>query len=467
MDLQEKVKSFPEAPGVYLMKGKGGEILYVGKAASLRKRVLSYFQVSRSHPSKIALLLEQVREVDTLVTRSEAEALFYEASLIKTHRPKYNVALRDDKTYPWVKLTHEEFPRIFITRRKAEDGSLYFGPYTDAKLLRSALASMRRNFPLRNCRKFPKKPCLDYYIGQCLAPCVGYIDRVAYGNIVEEAKLFLEGKRQELLRSLSQKMQEFSHEKRFEEAAKVRDEIEALSGVASRDQRSGWLEQLSELREVLRLEAIPHRIEAFDISNIFGTSACGSMVSFVDGIPYKDGYRRFRIKEVRGIDDYQMMREVVRRRYRRVKREHLEAPDLLLIDGGRGHLSAASGVLRELGLGKLAMVGIAKRHEWIYQMGRSDPIILPKTSKALHLIQRIRDEAHRFAIGYHHLLRERSQEESILTEIPGLGPRKRQELLCHFKSLEELKKTSRQKLMEVRGITEKLAERIEETLQGR
>ena len=465
MDFQEKIKSFPEAPGVYLMKGKGGEILYVGKAASLRKRVLSYFQASRPHPPRITLLLEQVAEIDTLVTRSEAEALFYEASLIKTHKPKYNVALRDDKTYPWVKLTHEEFPRIFITRRKVDDGSLYFGPYPSATLLRAALASMRRNFPLRNCRKFPKKPCLDYYIGQCLAPCVGYIDRIAYGHIVEEAKLFLEGKRQELLQSLSQKMQTLSQGKRFEEAAKVRDEIEALSGVASRDQRSGWLEQLSELREALRLEAIPRRIEAFDISNIFGTSACGSMVSFVDGFPYKDGYRRFRIKEVKGIDDYQMMREVIRRRYSRVRKEHLERPDLILIDGGRGHLSAASGVLRELDLGKLAMVGIAKRHEWIYQIGRSEPIRLPKTSKALHFVQRIRDEAHRFAIGYHHLLREKSQEESILTKIPGLGPRKRQELLCHFKSLEELKNASREKLTGVRGITEKLAGRIEEALK--
>jgi len=465
MDLQEKIKSFPEAPGVYLMKGKKGEILYVGKAASLRKRVLSYFQASRPHPPRIALLLEQVAEIDTLVTRSEAEALFDEASLIKSHKPKYNVALRDDKTYPWVKLTHEEFPRIFITHRKVDDGSLYFGPYTDAALLRSALASMRRNFPLRNCRKFPKKPCLDYYIGQCPAPCVGTIDRKAYGKIVEEAKLFLEGKRHELLQVLSKKMQALSQERQYEEAAKVRDEIEALSGVSLRNQRPGWLEQLEELKKVLHLDLLPRRIEAFDISDIFGTSACGSMVSFVEGMPDKDGYRRFRIKEVKGINDYQMMREVIRRRYHRVKRENHPAPDLVLIDGGRGHLSAASGVLRELGFEKLPVIGIAKREEWIYQMGRSEPIILSRTSKALHFVQRIRDEAHRFAIGYHHILRERSQEESILTTIPGLGPRKRQELLCHFKSLDELKRAPREKLMGVRGITETLAERIEKVLQ--
>ena len=465
MDLQEKIKSFPEAAGVYLMKGKNGGILYVGKAASLRKRVLSYFQASRPHSPRIATLLDQVADIEYLVTRSEAEALFYEASLIKSKKPKYNVALRDDKSYPWVKLTHEEFPRIFITRRKVDDGSLYFGPYTDAGLLRAALASMRRNFPLRNCRKFPKKPCLDYYIGQCLAPCVGYIDRDRYRTLVAEARLFLEGNREELLRSLSQKMEEFSKEKRFEEAAKVRDEIHALSGVSAGNQRPGWLEQLEALKESLHLEVIPRRIEAFDISNIFGSSACGSMVAFVEGFPDKDGYRRFRIKEVQGIDDYEMMREVVTRRYVRVKRQHLQKPDLIVIDGGRGHLSAACGVLRKIGFGDIPVIGIAKRLERIYRIGKSEPIDLPRNSKALHLIQRIRDEAHRFAIGYHHTLREKSQEESILTTIPGLGPRRRQELLCHFKSMEELKKASREKLMGVRGITEKLAEKIEETLR--
>lgn len=448
-----------------MMKGRSGDILYVGKAASLRKRVLSYFQSSRPHSPRIQTLLDQVTDIEYLVTRSEAEALFYEASLIKSKKPKFNVALRDDKSYPWVKLTHEAFPRIFITRKKTEDGSLYFGPYTDAKLLRAALGSMRRNFPLRNCRTFPKKPCLDYYIGQCLAPCVGYIDRERYSHIVQEARLFLEGNREELLRSLSQKMHRLSREERFEEAAKVRDEIQALSGVASGDQRVGWMEQLAELKETLHLTGVPHRIEAFDISNIFGSSACGSMVSFVDGFPDKTSYRRFRIKEVEGIDDYEMMREVVRRRYNRVKREHLEKPDLIVIDGGRGHLSAACGVLRRIGFEEIPVIGIAKRLERIYEAGRPAPVDLPRTSKALHLIQRIRDEAHRFAIGYHHLLREKSQEESILTAIPGLGRRRRQELLCHFKSMEELRQASREKLMGVRGITEKLAKRIQEALR--
>ncbi len=465
MDLQEKVKAFPEASGVYLMKGKSGEVLYVGKASSLRKRVLSYFQASRPHSPRIAMLLDRVAEIDYLVTPTEGEALFYEASLIKSKKPKYNVALRDDKTYPWVRLTHEEFPRIFITRKIVEDGSRYYGPYTDAKLLHAALASMRRTFPLRNCRKFPKKPCLDYYIGQCLAPCVGYISREAYQGVVEEARLFLEGNREELLRTLSQKMQGLSRERRFEEAAKVRDEIQALSGVAAGRQRPGWLEQLASLKEALHMKAIPHRIEAFDISNIFGASACGSMVTFVDALPEKESYRRFQIREAKGIDDYEMMREVVRRRYSRVKREHLETPDLIVIDGGRGHLGAACGVLRGLGFTEVCVIGIAKRLERIYRVGNSEPLDLPRTSKALHLIQRIRDEAHRFAISYHHTLREKFQEESLLTTIPGLGARRRQELLCHFKSMDELKKASREKLMGVRGITEALAERIEKTLR--
>ncbi len=465
MGLQEKIKNFPEAPGVYLMKGKNGEVLYIGKAASLRKRVLSYFQPSRPHPPRIAVLLTQVSDIEYRITRTEAEALLDEAGLIKSKKPKYNVALRDDKSYPWIRLTHEAFPRIFVTRRKVEDGSLYFGPYTDAGLLHTALASMRRNFPLRNCRTFPKKPCLDYYIGQCLAPCVGYIGQKEYNQLVLEAKLFLEGKRHELLQSLSRKMQHFSEERRFEEAATVRDEIQALSGVSLRNQRSGPLAQLEEAQKLLRLKTLPRRIEAFDISNVFGTSACGSMVCFVDGMPYKDGYRRFRIKEVVGIDDYEMMREVIRRRYVRVKRENLEKPDLVIVDGGRGQLSAARGVLKEIGFAEVPAIGIAKRFERIYQSDRSDTIELPKNSKLLHLIQRIRDEAHRFAITYHHLLREKSQGASVLMTIPGLGPRKRQELLCHFKSIDELKQASREKLMEVRGITGKLAERIESALK--
>ncbi len=446
------------------MKGKGGDILYVGKAVSLRKRALSYFQSSRSHPPRIAAMLDQVQEVTFLVTRSEAEALFYEAGLIKKHQPKYNVAFRDDKSYPWIKLTRDEFPRIFVTRKKTEDGSFYFGPYTDARLLKTALASMRRIFPLRNCRTFPKKPCLDYYIGQCHAPCVGNIDQGRYGQIVEEAKLFLEGNREGLLRSLSEKMHTLSRERQYEEAAKVRDEIQALSGVASGNQRTGWMEQLQDLKGILKMKFLPRRIEAFDISNIFGAAAVGSMVSFVDGFPNKDGYRRFRIKEVKGIDDYEMMREVVGRRYRRVRREKLEHPDLIIIDGGRGHLSVACGVLKPLGFGDTTVIGIAKRLERIYQPGRKTPIELPRNTKALHLIQRIRDEAHRFAIRYHRLLRGKSQFESRLLAIPGLGPRRLRELLCHFKSLEELKKASPERLVQLRGMTETLAKRIQRSL---
>jgi len=467
MHFQERIKTFPEAPGVYLMKGNKGEVLYVGKAASLRKRVLSYFQTSRSHPPRTVALLRQVVHVDYLITRSEAEALFYEASLIKREKPKYNVMLRDDKSYPWVKLTQDPFPRVFVTRKKTNDGSIYFGPYTDAHLLHQAIASMRRNFPLRTCRTFPKKPCLDYYIGQCPAPCVGYIDEKKYNHIVKEAKLFLEGNREGWLRILSQKMQKFSREKRYEDAAKIRDEIQALSGVSRGNQRPGWIEQLHALKEALHLRVISHRIEAFDISNISGTDAVGSMVTFLDGFPFKEGYRRFRIKSVKGINDYDMMREVIRRRYTRLKQEHLERPDLIVVDGGRGHLGAAGSVLKELELQEIPLIGIAKRLERIYQMGQPHSVNLPKTSKALHLIQRVRDEAHRFAIGYHHTLRVKSQAESLLISVPGLGRRKRQELLCHFKTMQELKKASPKKLMEVRGITESLAKRVTKFVRGK
>ena len=464
MDLQEKVKSFPEAPGVYLMKGRAGEVLYVGKAASLRKRVLSYFRPGQHHPSRVAHLLGQVAEIDFLVTRSEAEALLYEASLIKTKKPKYNVALRDDKSYPWIKLSHEPFPRIFITRQKKDDGAEYFGPYTDATLLRVALASMRRNFPLRNCRVLPKKPCLDYYIGQCKAPCAGFIDEKAYAEIVREARLFLEGRREALLQSLAKKMQGLSEGRHYEEAAKIRDDIQALSGVSQGEQRPGWLEGLSALQELLKLERLPRRIEAFDISNVFGASACGSMVSFVDGLPDKDGYRRFRIKEVSGINDYEMMREVIRRRYLRVKREGLPLPDLIVIDGGRGHLGTAHTELKRQEL-EISAIGIAKRFERIYRVGRKEPIELPKSSKALHFIQRIRDEAHRFAIEYHHLLQTKTQIHSFLERIPGIGPRRRQELLVHFQTLDDLRKASVGEFLSVRGITPALAASLKEALR--
>jgi len=303
--LHQRLDTLPDQPGVYLFKDAQGRVLYVGKAASLRKRVSSYFQhpTGRKAPwgrrpstglsPRVIRLIEQIRDVEIRTTASEAEALLLESQLIKEHQPKYNVAYRDDKSYPLLKLTNEPFPRLLLTRERRADGARYFGPYADAGALRQALQFMRRVFPLRTCRQFPATPCLEYHLGQCLAPCVGFIDETAYSRIVKDLVAFLEGKRDDLLRELSRRMEGASKAQRFEEAARLRDQIQALTSVVVAKEKSALAGPLEQLQLAVKLPLFPHRIEAFDISNIYGAFAVGSMVTFVEGKPYKDHYRRF------------------------------------------------------------------------------------------------------------------------------------------------------------------------------
>ncbi len=398
------LKALPQQPGVYLFKDAQGHVLYVGKAASLRARVSSYFHASADLSPRIKQLMARIADLEVTTTGSEAEALLLESQLIKRHHPKYNIAYRDDKSYPLLKLTAEPFPRLIVTRERKRDAGRYFGPYPDAGSLHQAVQFLRRVFPLRTCRTFPKSPCLEYHLGQCLAPCVGYIDEAAYRRIVEDLVAFLEGRREALLRELSRRMARASRDQRFEEAARLRDQIHALTSVIVAKEKSAMTGPLEQLQLALKLPALPRRIEAFDISNIYGAFAVGSMVTFVEGRPHKAHYRHFKIQTVAGIDDYRMMREVIRRRYGGSLAADLPRPDLILVDGGKGQLHAALEALQAIGA-DLPVIGLAKRFEEVFVPGHSTPVVLLPTSPVLHLIQHVRDEAHRFAIQHHRRLR--------------------------------------------------------------
>jgi len=405
MVAKEKIRGLPGSPGVYIMKSADGTAIYVGKAVNLKKRVASYFRPNAPLDERIRAMVRLAEDIDHIATNTEAEALIYENGLIKQLSPRYNVALKDGKSYPLLKLTmSEDFPRLIMTREKKNDGSVYYGPYANAKLLRQALVFLKQIFPLRSCVKMKKKICLDYHIKQCLGPCAGSIDKRRYSEIVTELKLFLEGRRRELLEAISSKMKEAAAREDFEAASGFKGRLEALSTIREDSvfyKPSGGPEELG---RILGMAKTPETIEAFDVSNIMGEAAVGSMICFYKGRPKKTEYRHFRIKTVSGVDDYAMMREIVGRRYSRITKEGKDLPDLILIDGGRGHLGAACGELEDLGISKVPVIGIAKEFEKLYVKNKRDPILLPKESKALHLLQRIRDEAHRFAISYHKIL---------------------------------------------------------------
>lgn len=410
MGIKEKLKDIPRLPGVYIMKGVSGETLYIGKAKDLSKRVSGYFQGSRPKTARHMALLEKVKDLDYVVTGSEEEALIYEAGLIKEKKPKYNVELKDDKSFPFLKLTlNEKFPRLIITRKKTDDGSLYFGPYTKVKLLRNAVSILKNIFPLRICGKVPGESCLAYHIGQCLGPCVKKINQKSYDEIVRQLILFLEGKKTRLVRELTDKMRKFADEKNFEQAAVIRNRLSALLEVSDRKTAdySSWGNVALKLKKILKLPKPPLKIEAFDVSNISGREAAGSMVYFNNGLPDKSNYRKFRIKNVKGIDDYAMIKEIVRRRYKRLKEENKAFPDLVIIDGGKGHLSAAHEELLKLNAAGIPVIGIAKQEEKIYTLGSHEPLDINRDSEMLHFIQSVRDEAHRFALKYHHALRRK------------------------------------------------------------
>jgi excinuclease ABC subunit C len=451
-DLKTQVSALPNTPGVYLFRDAQQRVVYVGKANALQVRVRSYFRATRTLAPRTQRLVRDICSVEYRPAGSEAEALVYEAQLIKHHQPPYNVLMRDDKSYPLLKVTmQEDYPRLILTRHRRNDGAEYFGPFTDVGTLREALQLMRRVFPLRTCNTLPKTACLEYYIGQCVAPCVGHASRRQYTQLVKDLLLFLRGQRDTLLKRLTQQMERASRAQRYEEAARVRDTLRALTSIALTPSSTPWLSPLEQLQRALRLQQLPRRIEAFDISNLFGRQSVGSMVTFVDGKPYKNAYRHFVIRGAIGIDDYRMMREVVERRYSGSLAQQLPTPDLIIIDGGKGHLSSALKELRALSLGHVPTIGIAKQFEYIFMPDQPRPVILLPESPVLHLVQRIRDEAHRCAIQHHRKVRGTQVTQSALDGVPGIGLKRKAALLKKFRSLDCMRNATVQELAQVVG----------------
>jgi excinuclease ABC subunit C len=614
VQLQEKLDALPTKPGVYLMKDAAGHILYVGKAVNLRARVRSYFHASAGYSPKLQRLVTGIADVDFIVTASELEALILESNLIKRHKPKYNVRLKDDKRYPYIKLTwQEDYPHVLIVRRMEQDGARYFGPFTAAWAVQQTLHTLRRVFPYLTCNRTitgqDERACLYLDIGQCLGPCIGAASKEEYRTMIDGLCRFLEGKADEIVANLKAQMQAAAEQWSFEQAATYRDQLAAIQRVIERQKivstamadqdviafaradgdacvqvffiRHGrligreyfvldgaageadpevvasfvkqfydkaayvppeillpheidealvieeWLRSrrgnkvvlrvprrgqkrdlvnmaaenaaetlkhlraqwsvdegkqssaLAELQERLGLEAPPNRIECYDISTTQGSATTGAMVVFVKGVPRSSDYRRFKIRTVEGTDDYASMREVLRRRFRRVTEPDLETsqapggkksswdllPDLLVVDGGRGQLNVALEVLDEYGLrDEVPAVGLAKQEEEIFLADRAEPVRLPRTSEGLYLMQRIRDEAHRFAVTYHRQVRGRQTVISQLDDVPDIGPRRRSALLKHFGSLESIRAASVEELAAVPGMTRRAAEQLKQSL---
>jgi excinuclease ABC subunit C len=407
MDIKERIKQLPLCPGIYLMKDKQGKILYIGKASRVRSRVSSYFRNQDRLEPKIRIMVGKIADIDYRSCASETEALILESELIKKLRPPYNSIGKDDKSFPWVKITRDDFPVVSIARPKAKEDAFLIGPFTSAYLLQVALKTLRRIFPFRSCSKLPKRPCLLYCLQLCPGCCINTISRKQYQANLDNLRRVLEGKQKSIMKSLSLKMHALARAQRFEEAAFVRDQIMALETLWIQKPSLGASSVLWQLKSALGLKRLPLRIEGFDISNISGDQNVGSLVSFYKAQSDPSQYRRFRVKSVLGANDYESIHEIVRRRFMRIKEEQLDEPDLIVVDGGRVQVSAVNRALTEEGL-NIAVIGIAKKHEHIFIPDQPAPIILPKASKALHLVQHIRNEAHRFALRYHHLLRKKS-----------------------------------------------------------
>ncbi len=603
VSLEVKLAHLPEQPGVYLFKNRLGKVIYVGKAKNLRNRVRSYFGSRPDAESpKVAAMVRQIHDLETVVTDSEVEALILEANLVKEYKPRYNINLKDDKSYPYVRVTAEPFPRVFPTRKVIQDGSRYFGPYTDVNALRDMLKTIRRIFPLRSCNyeltpeaiargKF--KVCLDFHIKRCLGPCEGYAGQAEYARVVDYVVQFIDGRSDAVAEALRRRMHELAEQLRFEEAARLRDILASLdefrqkqkvvshsavdrdilatavsdddacgvvfrvregklvgrqhfymSGTAGESLASvttsflkqyyvkseyvptevyvpceildpnevtGWLSKkrngpvallcpsagedfklvrmcqrnaelllnelrlqkaspqaqvsraVSALQHDLGLAQPPRIIEAFDVSNISGSEAVASMVYFRNGKPVKSQYRRFRIRCGDTPNDYAMMHEAVSRRYTRLKNEGAQLPDLILVDGGKGQLGVAQEVLASLGLA-IPVVALAKRLDEVFVPGAPEPQNIPRTSSGLKLLQRIRDESHRFALAYHRLLRDRRTLESALDLVPGVGEARLKALLQAFPSVEHIRQATVEEIAAVPGIPRSVAERIRKAL---
>ena len=604
--LTEQLKQLPASPGVYLLSDTEGSILYVGKAADLRNRVRSYFGTRQKLPPKVQRMVSRVSDLDFFVTNSEQEALILELNLIKRHRPYYNVRLKDDKSFPYLKIDlSEDWPRVHVTRRLEENGGHYFGPFASARSIRQTLKVLKGIFPFRSCSRtitgHDRQPCLDYHIHRCLAPCIGVASKSKYAEVIRQVILFLEGKQERVVRGLESQMKKAAEALDFEKAALLRDQIQALNRVIegqriattvrgeqdviafAKDKdrayvqvffiRGGkligresfvlqgasseepgqimssfvkqfygsapytppllllqhpvedkaiiedWLkskrgarvqiqapyrgnkkrlvkivaanaeqglqqlklkqqaspstltEALARIEKELHLPHLPSRIECYDISNIQGRAAVGSMVVFEKGKPKPAHYRRFRIKTVAWPDDYAMLQEVLRRRFRRSRLKSDSSPDtwalqpdLVLIDGGKGQLNAALEVAGEMGVGSVPVASLAKENEEIFIPQQTEAISLPGSSPSLQLLQRIRDEAHRFAIGYHRKIHRRESFASVLDAVPGIGPNRKRALLKQFGSVQAIREASTEELAGTRGLNRSLAQRIKECL---
>jgi excinuclease ABC subunit C len=511
-DPNKKLREVPHKPGVYLMRDRLKRIIYVGKARDLRKRLGQYFMPSRRMTAdlKTRALLDSTWDFDVHVVRNEPEALLLEGKLIKEFRPKYNITFRDDKRFLLVKVNlSDAIPRFQFARLKKEDGYRYFGPFAHAGALRTTLKWMKKRFGIRSCRVLEPgesdyKRCMDHIIKNCSAPCIRRVTLEDYKARVLEACEFLEGQSQEMLKQIEEQMKKAAGNLEFEKAAEMRnmlDDLRRTTKPARRFTRGSFptsidpRADLQALADALLLPGAPTVMECFDISNISTTHIVASMVSFRNGVPDKSNYRRYRIRTVEGQDDFASMAEVVRRRYSRVLLESrngapelaefsqepvdeaiariqqtaperlVRLPDLIIVDGGKGQLSSACKELQRLGLQNVPIIGLAKEFEEIYRPGRALPLQLPDDSGALQILQRIRDEAHRFANGYHQLLMKKRIAESILDDCPGVSENRKQALLKEFGSLERLRKASVAEIGEVEGISAKLAEVIFQFLQ--
>ena len=508
-NIQKKLQTLPDKPGVYFMRNRQGKIIYVGKAASLRDRVRNYFRRStqRSADPKLRGLLHSVQDLDILVCRTEAEATLTEGRMIKDFRPRFNVLLKDDKRFLLLRIQPgEPWPRFDAVRLQKEDGATYLGPYASSAAAWAALEFIERRFGVRRCRPLEPGPadhqhCLNDVVRYCSAPCLGKVTAEQYRARVDAACAFLRGEHPEILEEIQQAMEKEAAAKRFEKAAALRDTLLLLRravkeralgtrslALKAADAAAG----VAELQRVLALPLLPRVIEAYDISNIAGTLAVGSMVCAVDGVPQKNRYRRFRIRTVTGSDDPAMMAEMIHRRYARLVADHSARPDLVLVDGGLTQLRAARRALDALGLCELPVAGLAKQFEEIYYEGRpapadspvaitpsdssavippptaplaKEPILrLPPGSRALQVLQRLRDEAHRFALDYHHRLRLQRIRESQLDDVAGIGEKRKEVLLRHFGSVARLRRARAAEIAAAPGIGPQMARLIRKTL---
>ena len=515
--IRNKLSQLPHKPGVYLMKDRFGTVIYVGKARDLRRRVSQYFHPSRrmGWDLKLNALVDAIHDLDVHVVRNEAESVLLEGKLIKEFQPRYNVSFRDDKRFLLLKVNlNDPIPRFTLTRLKQEDGARYFGPFANSGALRHSLQLLRRQFNLRGCRPLTPteqdyRHCLYGHLKFCTAPCIGNVSREQYLQQVLAACNFLDGQSEEMEAQIEQEMKKAAAAQDYEKAASLRDALTALRQTTQKTSKFQRLpytlpmainpqQDLEELAQALHLPAPPQRIEGFDISNISGTFAVASMVSFRNAKPDRANYRRFKMKTVTGQDDFACMAETVRRRYSRLLKEAQEPPpgedglrvvdaesqedhasrtthhssgialpDLILIDGGKGQLNAASSELGKLGLSHIPIIGLAKEFEEIYRPGESEPLRLPHESGALKLLQRVRDESHRFANTYNAQLRLKKISESLLDEFPGIGQRRKAALLKKFGSVQRLRLATLEEIAQVPGFGGKAAAELKAFLQAR